>query len=204
MSMSRRSAFLSSSARAPRRLAATALLAATAALLAAAPAQAADVSIGVNDSAIDLGYTSPPSGQGLEFTAGWLHEGESRRRGDVLSMGLQLAQEIDPGVRAALGAKALGAFNDTHDAVGLALGGWVDLSPRAMPRLHLGLHGWFAPGVTSFGASSGWRDLGAWIGYEVIPQAQIVLSYRSVHIDYDRSNATASQHAGFIGMKLSF
>lgn len=203
MSMSRRSVSQKFSGLAPRRLAATALLASTAGL-AMAPAQAADVSIGVNDSAIDLGYTSQPSGQGLEFTAGWLHEGESRRRGDVLSMGLQLAQDVDPGVRAALGMKALGAFNDTHDAMAVALGGWVDVSPRAMPRLHMGVHGWFAPGVLSFGASSGWRDLGAWIGYEVIPQAQIVLSYRSVRVEYDRNDATATQHAGFIGMKLAF
>ena len=178
--------------------------AAAALLLAAlAPAHAADVSIGLNDSAIELGYTSAPIGDGLEFTAGAFHKREKGKSGDIVTLGLQLAQPAAPGVRAALGGKVYAALNDAHDTASLALGGQLDLTPPSLPMLHFGLQAWFAPGVTSFGASDGLRDFGASIGYEVIRNAQITVSYRSVRVDYERG-ASAEQDAVLVGLKLTF
>lgn len=170
----------------------------------AGAAQAAEISLGLNDSAIEAGYTSAPVGQGLEYTAGAFHVREKGQDGDVWSLGLQLSQPVAPGVRAALGGKLLAAFNDRHDTAALALGGLVELNPNLAPMLHFGVHAWLAPGITSFGKSKSWSDLGVSIGYELIPQAQITLSYRNVRIGYDGGGPKTKQDAGLLGLKLRF
>lgn len=170
-------------------------------LLVASTSHAADFGIGLSNTAVAADYTSAPAGQGLEFTVSGLRNTE---RGSLISAGMQVSQQVNPTFKVSVGGKLVGVFNSTRDASALALGGRVDMTMPNNPNIHVGVHGWFAPTVTSFNDSKNFRDLGASVGYRVMDNAEIFAAYRFVRINYDHLDARTIEDGPLFGLKMSF
>ncbi|MEO8153710.1 MAG: YfaZ family outer membrane protein [Rhizobacter sp.] len=171
-------------------------------LLAAAPlAHAADFTFGLSNKALAADFTSQPIGQGLEFTVGGLHHSDN---GNVGTTGLQVSQQINSNFAASLGGKIYFIQNDTRNASAIALGGMVDMALPALPQVHVGAHGWYAPKVTSFNHTDSVQDLGASISYRVLSNGEVFAAYRNVRIEYQREGGLTIQNGVLFGMKLSF
>lgn len=171
-------------------------------LSAASLAQAADFQLGLSNTTVAADYTSQPIGQGLEFTGGALHRSS---HGDLGTLGLQVSQQVSDAVKLSVGGKAFFALNDTKNASGLGLGGLVDVSLPALPALHLGAHAWFAPKVTSASSTKNFQDLGAYIGYRMLSNAEVFAAYR--HVRYAHGPAGTDftvVDGGLFGLKLVF
>jgi YfaZ precursor len=170
-------------------------------LLATPLIHAADASLALSNKTVTADYTSQPIGQGLEVTAGLLHHSDN---GNLGSVGLQVSQKVNEGLDASLGGKLVFVQNDVKNAWALALGGQVDWALPAISQLHLGLHGWYAPKVTSFNGANNLYDIGASVSYRVLSNAEVFAAYRRVRVDYERQGGKTIQSGPLFGMKLFF
>lgn len=171
-------------------------------LLSLAPlAHAADFAIGLSNKAVAADYTSLAIGQGLEFTAGGLHHSD---HGNMLNVGLQVSQQVNSLFTVSVGGKAVAVLNDTKDASALALGGRLDLALPVAPQVHVGVHGWFAPKVTSTSGTKNYQDIGAYASYRIISNAEVFAAYRRIRIDYEQESDHTIQSGPLLGMKLYF
>jgi hypothetical protein len=170
-------------------------------LTAASAAHAADFTLALSNKTVAAEFTSQPIGQGLEFTLGGLHHTDN---GNVGTAGMQVSQQVNNDLKVSLGGKLFFVQNDTKDASALALGGQVDMALPNVPQVHLGLHGWFAPKVTSFNGSKNVQDWGASISYRVLSNAEVFAAYRHVRIDYESEGGLKIQNGPLLGMKLFF
>lgn len=164
-------------------------------------AQAADISLGLSNKTIAADYTGQPVGQGLEVSVGGLHHSDN---GDTFSAGLQVTQQVNYTLTASLGGKVFGLLNDVKDASGLALGGKLDVALPAAPKVHLGVHGWFAPKVTSTSGTKNFEDVGAYVSYRLLSNGEVFAAYRRVRIGYDDHPTFTLQSGPLVGMKLVF
>ena len=171
------------------------MLCALSLLIAASAAQAADVKV------IAADFTSPPIGQGLEFTLGGLHHTDN---GNVFTSGIQVSQQVNSELSVGLGGKLFFVQNDVKNASALALGGQFDLALPGLSQVHVGAHGWFAPQVTSFNDSKNLQDVGAFISYRVLSNAEVFAAYRRVRIDFENRGGVTVQSGALLGMKLFF
>jgi YfaZ precursor len=172
------------------------------ALTVAAPfAQAADISLGLSNKTIDLNATSQPIGQGLEMIGGYLHRSKS---GNVASFGLQVSQQVQQGLDASLGGKFVFVESDIRNVWALALGGTVDFALPPLPQLHLGLHAWYAPNVTTFNKANNLYDVGTSVSYRVLANAEVFAAWRRIRVDYENVGSRSVQSGPLFGMKLIF
>jgi hypothetical protein len=176
-------------------------LTALALLLAAPLSHAADVSLGLSNQTVAGDYTSQPIGQGLHLTLGGLHQSDN---GSLATVGLQVSQPINPGLEVSLGGKLLFVQHDIRSAAALALGGQVDMAMAGLSQLHFGLHGWYAPGVTSFNDTNHVYDMGVSVAYRVLSNAEVFASYRRVRIHFEREGGQTIQSGPLFGVKLFF
>jgi hypothetical protein len=170
-------------------------------LIAASASQAADFKLALSNKVIAADFTSQPIGQGLEFTLGGLHHTDN---GNVFTSGLQVSQQVNDSLSVSLGGKFFFVQNDVKNASALALGGQLDWALPGLPQVHVGAHGWFAPNVTSFNDSKNLQDIGAFISYRVLSNAEVFASYRRVRVDYDNRDGIKMQNGALFGMKLFF
>jgi hypothetical protein len=170
-------------------------------LTAASATQAADVKLALSNKVIAADYTSPQIGQGLEFTLGGLHHTDN---GNLFTSGIQVSQQVNNSLTVGLGGKLFFVQNDVKNASALALGGQFDVALPNLPQVHVGAHGWFAPRVTSFNDSKNLQDVGAFISYRVLSNAEVFASYRRVRIDYENRDSATLQNGALFGMKLFF
>lgn len=170
-------------------------------LTAATAANAADISLALSNKTIAADFTSQQVGQGLEFTLGGLHHTDN---GNVFTSGLQVSQQVNNSLSVSLGGKFYFVQNDVKNASALALGGQVDWALPGLPQVHVGGHGWFAPSVTSFNDSKNLQDIGAFVSYRVLSNAEVFASYRRVRVDYDNRDGIRMQSGTLVGMKLFF
>ncbi|MBC7992722.1 MAG: hypothetical protein H7Z15_05700 [Rhizobacter sp.] len=170
-------------------------------LIAASAAQAADFKLALSNKVIAADFTSPQIGQGLEFTLGGLHHTDN---GNVFTSGIQVSQQVNSGLSAGLGGKMFFVQNDVKNASALALGGQFDWALPGLPQVHVGAHGWFAPQVTSFNDSKNLQDIGAFVSYRVLSNAEVFASYRRVRIDFENRDGVTVQSGALFGMKLFF
>lgn len=170
-------------------------------LTATSLAQAADFKLALSNKTVAADFTSQQIGQGLELTLGGLHHTDN---GNVGTAGVQVSQQVNNELTASLGGKLFFVQNDTRNASALTLGGQVDMALPSLPQVHVGLHGWFAPKVTSFNDTENVRDFGAYVSYRVLSNAEVFVAYRHLRIDYEREGDLKIQNGALLGMKLFF
>lgn len=170
-------------------------------LTAATATNAADISLALSNKTIAADFTSQQIGQGLEFTLGGLHHTDN---GNVFTSGMQVSQQVNDSLSVSLGGKFFFLQNDVKNVSALALGGQVDWALPGLPQLHVGMHGWYAPKVTSFNSTKNVQDYGAFISYRVLSNAEVFASYRRVRINYETERDFTMQSGALVGMKLFF
>ena len=170
-------------------------------LLAAPLTHAADASLALSNKTVAVDYTSQPIGRGLEVTAGLLHHSDN---GNLGSFGLQASQQVNRDLAASVGGKLVFIQNDIKNAWALALGGQVDMALPGLSQVHVGLHAWYAPGVTSFNGADSLYDIGTSVSYRVLSNAEVFAAYRRVRVDYDQKGGKSIQSGPLFGMKLFF
>lgn len=170
-------------------------------LVAASASQAADFSIGLSNSTIALDYTSPRMGQGLEVPLGWLR---CAGNGNLLSLGMQVSQQINPAFKAAVGAKLFGIFSETKDSPALALGGQVELAIPNVPNLYTVMHLWYAPTATIADGAKHFMDVGVSLRYRVMANAEMFIGYRSAQMKLEKASAVVVQNGAVFGLRMLF
>jgi hypothetical protein len=170
-------------------------------LLITSVAHAADFKLGLSNTTVAADFTSQAIGQGLEFTLGGLRNTDN---GSLASAGMQVSQQVNEAFKVSVGGKLFAVMNDVKDISALALGGEIDFAVPRLPVLHFGVHGWFAPTVTSSSGTKTMQDVGASIAYRVLNNAEVFAAYRRVQIDYESLGSQTLQSGALIGMKLLF
>ena len=170
-------------------------------LLVTSAAHAAEFKLGLSNTTVAADFTSQGIGQGLEFTLGGLRNTDN---GSLGTAGMQVSQQVNEAFKVSVGGKLLGVTNDIKDASALALGGEIDLAVPSLPALHFGVHGWFAPTVTTSSGTKTMQDIGAAVAYRVLRNAEVFAAYRRVQIDYESNGRQTLQDGPLFGMKLLF
>ncbi len=168
-------------------------------------ARAAEIDINVSNEAARLGGSWGLTGQ-LQADAGWLYNED---RGNVGHVGIQLfglATGGQPPIEAGLGGRIVYFDSDVRNRSGSAvpLGGTVRFNLPEADRFQIGAYAWYAPDVLSFGSSSGYRELGAYAGYEVLRDASLYIGLRQINANFKNAPDINIDSGFHIGMRINF
>lgn len=102
---------------------------------------------------------------------------------------------------------AIGAAVESDESVGaVALGfqfGVLLASSKHNP-IEMAIEGFLAPSITSFSDAERYRELGAKLQIEIIPQARAYVGYRQIRIETNDFSDVRVDRSMHIGIKLSF
>ncbi|MGC3982575.1 MAG: YfaZ family outer membrane protein [Steroidobacteraceae bacterium] len=129
-----------------------------------------------------------------------LHADVDDQRSNVLSVGFLVGQNTG-NVQPYVGAKVVALDGEHANAYGLALDGGIDFN--VAPRLWLGASAAYSPNVVLGGDFDTYYELGARVGYQIIPQAQAYLGFKDVQAKKDSFHYEAYQGV-VVGVKFSF
>lgn len=168
-------------------------------------AQATELDINVSDEAVRLSGSWGLRGN-LQADAGWLYNND---RGNVGHLGIQLvdlATAGQPVIQAGLGGRVVFFDSDVRNRSGsaLPLGGTLRFNLPEADRFHFGAYAWYAPSVLNFGSASGYRELGAYAGYEVLRDASVYLGLRQVNANFKRTSHVNIDSGLHLGMRIRF
>jgi hypothetical protein len=176
-------------------------------LLLSSPIFAAGVDINVNSEAFRLTVEYPLPNRNVLIDGSWLHRGKA----DALSVGGYLTGKAAGGnlpLTAGLGTRFYYVNYDggssSQDGSNLALGGFVQYQFPQLDRLTVGGNLFYAPGVLSFGDSNDFYEIGTWVGYSVIRDAEVYLGWRRLKSDFDDGGETMIDTGVHIGLRARF
>ena len=171
-------------------------------VLAAAPAWAAEhgAEVRINGDAVEAGYLRWFHGGDALWGLSWLHGDD----GDVVSSSLHVTGPISTKpklskLRAGVGGEAVGLDGDGDSEVGLALGGFAELSWPSHDRFELRLAAHYAPDILLTGDAESFHRVGVEAGYRVLRKAKVFVGARSVEVDFGHGRATAEIDSGLHG-----
>ncbi|WP_455205069.1 YfaZ family outer membrane protein [Kaarinaea lacus] len=173
-----------------------------------APATSASFDINLSDKSVQGKYAMAIGGSAIgrtELSFGVLYNDDdgSNYLGEVGLMVIDVAGSKAPGLEIGVGGKLYFADATNGDAVALGLGGHMRYKFTAMPRMNIGLVGLYAPSIVSFADADYMYELGASIGYELLPTANIYVGYRHIRADFDKG-AQSIDETMMLGLKMSF
>lgn len=162
--------------------------------VAAGFARAGEIEVYLNDDAARGTYTFLRGGSDLAIDLGILHDSDV---GELFHLGAGVSGLAGDRVEASLGGRLLIAETDLDDGAAIALGGSVDAEIR---RVVLGAFAYYAPSSTSFGSVDDMLDVGASVGYRVLPSGTVFLAWTKAEADFEADGAVTLDeglHAGF-------
>lgn len=174
-------------------------------LLVSSSGLAAGVDLNVNGEAARLTLDFPLPNRNVLIDGSWLH-----RRGDTLSVGGYLTGKAAGGntpLTAGLGARFYYVNYDAgnnEDGTNVALGGFVRYEFPKYDRVAVGGNLFYAPGVLSFGDSDQLYEIGGWVGYSVIKDAEVYLGWRRLMSDFDEGGDTIVDTGVHVGLRVRF
>lgn len=138
----------------------------------------------------------------LELEAGFLYN----ENGDSLvNVGLLVRGEsVSIPLIVAIGGRAYLAKVDPYDVGAIAIGGDLLLSPESWGGFGAGLYYYAAPGVVAFGDAEGLTEYGAYLSYQITPQARIALGYQSIDAEIENVGDVNIDKGGYFSVNLSF
>lgn len=171
----------------------------------AGAASAAELDLNFSNDAARLSGSWGLTGN-LEADAGWLH---NKDRGDVGHLGVRLVGLAAGGqrpIRAGLGGRLVYFDSDVRDRSGsaLALGGDVRFNLPEADRIQFGAYLWFSPDVLSFGSATRYREVGGYVGYEVLRDASVYLGLRQVNANFKRTAGSNIDTGLHFGLRIRF
>lgn len=166
----------------------------------------------LGEDSVRFSYVTEAWGQeigSLDVEAGVLIVGSSNNSGSDSTLvhvgGLVQHQNLDSSLKLSVGVRAYYSSIADKDAVLLALGGDLLLSPENWSGLGLGLSYYTAPSVTTFSDADAFTEYSISFHYQITPQANIFLGFQSVTIKLKNETSDRDLEDGsFLGIKVDF
>lgn len=138
-----------------------------------------------------------------ETSVGFLYNDDEKYVVDFGLLVIDVAGSKTPGLEIGVGPRLYYGDGDNGNAVAIGLGGQLRYKFPRLPRINFGLDGFYAPDIVSFADSSYLYEVGARVGYEILPTADVYFGYRRIHADFDKGAETLDE-AMMLGLKLAF
>jgi len=168
-------------------------------------ASAEEVNIQLGSETARFMYLTEAFGQDfgrLELEAGFLYN----ENGDSLvNVGLLVRGEsVSVPLIVAIGARAYLAKMDPYDIGGIAIGGDLLLAPESWGGFGTGLYYYTAPGVVAFGDAEGITEYGAYVNFQITPQARIALGYQLIETEVENIGDLTFDKGAYFSVNLNY
>ena len=171
-------------------------------------ASAAEFNVQLGSDTARFMYLTEAFGQDfgrLELEAGFLYN----ENGDKLfNAGLLVRGEsVSVPVIVSIGARAYAAEVTgvaTYKVAALAIGGDLLLSPESWGGFGAGLFLYKAPGVVAFSDTEDLTEYGAYINFQITPQARMGLGYKEITASIKNVGDYEIDKGAYFGLTISF
>jgi len=175
------------------------------ALFMSSVASAEEVNIRLGSDAARFMYLTEAFGQDfgrLELEAGFLY---SQNDSSLANVGLLVRGEsVSVPLIVAIGGRAYyGEVVDTTVGA-LAIGGDFLLQPESWGGFGAGFSFYTAPGVVAFGDADGLTEYGAYVSFQITPQARMALGYQKITASIVNAPDVIFDEGAYFELNLSF
>ena len=175
------------------------------ALLMSSVASAEEVNIQLGSDTARFMYLTEAFGQDfgrLELEAGFLY---NQNDDSLVNLGLLVRGEsISVPLIVSIGARAYFAKIANYDVGALAIGGDLLLVPDTWGGFGAGVYYYAAPGIVAFGDAEGLSEYGAYVNFQITPQARIALGYQEINVSITNAANETLDKGAYFGLNLSF
>lgn len=175
------------------------------ALLMSSTASAEEVNIQLSSDTARFMYLTEAFGQDfgrLELEVGFLY---NENDNSLINAGLLVRGEsVSVPLIVSLGARAYYADLDTATVGALAIGGDLLLSPESWGGFGLGGFYFTAPGVVSFIDATDLTEYGAYVNFQITPQARFALGYKNIKASIENAADIEIDDGAYFSLNLSF
>jgi len=168
-------------------------------------AQALEFTVGDKSASLNWGMTVGATNVGrTEVNLGVLYNEDKNFLGEIGLLVVDVAGTKSPGLMIAIGPNFYFATGDKGDVAAIGLGGELRYKLPSLNRLFFGFIGYYAPNIVTFSDSDNFYELGANIGYEILPTADIFLGYRNIVADFGNLGDEKFDESFHFGMRFRF
>ena len=138
----------------------------------------------------------------LELEAGVLYNEDNDY---LLNLGLLVRGEsVSVPLIVAIGARAYYADLDLYTVGAISIGADLLLSPESWGGLGIGGYFHTAPGVVAFADADGLTEYGAYLSYQITPQANIALGYQRIEAEITNVGEVEIDKGSYFAVHISF
>jgi len=168
-------------------------------------AQALEFTVGDKSASLNWGMTVGATNVGrTEVNMGILYNDDKTLLGEIGLLVVDVAGTKSPGLMVAIGPNFYFSSAERGDIAAIGLGGELRYKLPSLNRLFFGLIGYYAPNIVTFAKADSLYEIGANIGYEILPTADIFLGYRKITADFGELGDENLDDAFHFGMKFRF
>ena len=175
------------------------------ALLMSGTASSEEINIQLSDDTARFMYLTEAFGQDfgrLELEAGFLY---NENDDTLVNLGLLVRGEsVSVPLIVAIGARAYYADLANYNVSAVAIGGDLLFSPETWGGFGLGLFYYAAPSVVSFGDADGLTEYGAYVNFQITPQARVAMGYQRIDAEIVNAATVIIDKGSYFGINISF
>ena len=175
------------------------------ALLMSSTASAEEFNIQLSNDTARFMYLTEAFGQDfgrLELEVGFLYD---ENENSLINAGLLVRGEsVSVPLIVSIGARFYYADLGPYSVGALAIGGDLLLSPESWGGFGLGGFYFTAPGVVSFLDATDLTEYGAYVNFQITPQARVALGYKYIEASIENAADIIIDDGGYFSLNLSF
>jgi len=175
------------------------------ALLMSKTASAEEFNIQLGSESARFMYLTEAFGQDfgrLELEAGFLYLDNGDK---LLNAGLLVRGEsVSVPMIVSVGARAYYAELGSYTLGAVAIGGDLLLAPESWGGLGLGAYYYTAPGVVAFADADDLTEYGAYVNYQITPQANIAVGYKKIDVSIENAADATFDKGSYFSLNISF
>lgn len=175
------------------------------ALFMSGAASSEEINIQLSDKTARFMYLTEAFGQDfgrLELEAGFLY---NENNDNLFNLGLLVRGEgVSVPLIVSIGTRAYYADLAAYTVGAVAIGGDLLLSPETWGGLGIGAFFYTAPGITSFSDAEGLTEYGAYVNFQITPQARVALGYQQIEADITNAATVIIDKGSYFGINISF
>ena len=138
----------------------------------------------------------------LELEAGFLY---NENNDSLVNLGLLVRGEsVSFPMIVTIGARAYYAKIEPYDIGAIAIGGDLLLAPESWGGLGAGLYYYTAPGVVAFGDAEELSEYGAYLNFQIMPQAKIALGYQEINTTIENIGKIVIDKGAYFALNIEF
>lgn len=138
----------------------------------------------------------------LELEAGFLYNesGDSLFNAGLLVRG----ESVSVPMIVSIGARAYVAEVATYNISALAIGGDLLFSPESWGGFGVGAFYYKAPGVVAFSDADDLTEYGAYVNFQITPQARMAIGYKDISVSTIDGVELKVDKGAYFGLNISF